>query len=258
MLSFQSPMIIALTVQGKRLAQRLADQIDGSDVWYKPQPFSEKVQHVFVAGHPLIFICAAGIVMRTLAPVLKNKKEDPPVLVLDENGQFVIPLLSGHEGGANQWGQVVADTINAQLVITSAHRYLKPYYFIGVGCERDCPKEYINALVSDCLRQANISIDQVAGVYSIDLKSDEQGIIDCAAQYDKPFHTFSVKELLTVEHLLQSPSDYVYKTVGVYGVAESSALYAAKKYNSDAVMELIVTKQKNAKATCAIVRMYKE
>lgn len=258
MLSLPSPVIIALTSPGERLAQRLAETIEGGEVWYKPQPFSEKVQQAFVAGHPLIFICATGIVMRTLAPVLKNKKEDPPVVVLDEYGEFVIPLLSGHEGGANHWGQVIADAINAQLVITSAHRYLKPRYFIGVGCERDCPKEFINALMSDCLRQANITIDQLSGIYSIDLKADEQGILDCAAQYEKKFCTFSVEELRRVEHLLQAPSDYVYKTVGVYGVAESAALYAAKKDNDNAVVELIVTKQKNAKATCAIARMYKE
>ena len=61
--------------------------------------------------------------------------------------------------------------------------------------------------------------------------------------------------LTTVESLLQTPSDYVFNTVGVYGVAESAALYSAKK-STNSVPELILSKQKNTKATCAIARAY--
>ena len=87
------------------------------------------------------------------------------------------------------------------------------------------------------------------------IKADEVGIIECAKIHDKPFHTYSVDELTTVESLLQTPSDYVFNTVGVYGVAESAALYSAKK-STNSVPELILSKQKNTKATCAIARAY--
>jgi cobalt-precorrin 5A hydrolase len=249
--------IIALTDAGLALAQRLQLLIDDSDVWFKPKPFSDNVQQAFVAGHPLIFICATGIVVRTLAPVLDNKFDDPPVLVLDECGGFVIPLLSGHEGGANNWAKDIAEKISAQLVLTTANSYLQPVYCVGIGCERDCPLEMIESLLQSCLQQANLTIDDIASINSIDIKADEVGIIECATSHKKDFHTYPVTELTTVEELLQTPSDYVFKTVGVYGVAESAALYGAKAL-AQSESELVLAKQKNTKATCAIARAYSQ
>ncbi|MEM5816261.1 MAG: cobalamin biosynthesis central domain-containing protein, partial [Desulfitobacterium hafniense] len=68
----------------------------------------------------LIFIMATGIVVRHIAPFLQGKDRDPAVLVLDEKGEFVISLLSGHLGGANAWAKSVAQWINARPVITTA------------------------------------------------------------------------------------------------------------------------------------------
>jgi cobalt-precorrin 5A hydrolase len=249
--------IIALTDEGLVLAQRLSVLLDGNEVWFKPKPFASHVQQAFVAGHPLIFICATGIVVRTLAPVLANKFDDPPVLVLDENGGFVIPLLSGHEGGANHWAKQVSEKISAQLVLTTAKSYLHPVYSVGIGCERNCPADMIKPLLQHCLQLAGLHINDIANVNSIDIKADEVGIIECATSHDKPFHTYTVTELTTVEGLLETPSDYVFNTVGVYGVAESAALYGAKVLaQSESEPELMVTKQKNTKATCAIARAY--
>ncbi|MCP5079593.1 MAG: cobalamin biosynthesis protein CbiG, partial [Psychromonas sp.] len=87
--------IIALTEPGLQLANRLQALLVASVVCYKPKPFTETVQGYFKQGDRLIFITATGIVMRSLAPVLQDKYQDPAVLVLDELGKFVIPLLSG-------------------------------------------------------------------------------------------------------------------------------------------------------------------
>jgi cobalt-precorrin 5A hydrolase len=265
----KKPYIIALTDAGLGLAQRLQLLLEEgvkdsgecseekSEVWFKPKPFSSKVQQVFVAGHPLIFICATGIVVRTLAPVLANKFDDPPVLVLDEQGEFVIPLLSGHEGGANNWAKDIAEKISAQRVLTTAKSYIQPVYSMGIGCERNCPVEMIESLLQSCLQQANLTINDISSITSIDIKADEVGIIECAAFHEKPFRTYSVAELTTVESLLQTPSDYVFTTVGVYGVAESAALYSVQTLAQSAP-ELVLAKQKNTKATCAIARAYKQ
>ncbi|MBL4606844.1 MAG: cobalamin biosynthesis protein [Pseudomonadales bacterium] len=247
--------IITLTDAGLLLAEKLKLQWADAEIWHSPKPFAEKVQQAFKQGDALIMVCATGIVVRTLAPVLNNKLEDPPVLVLDEKGQFVIPLLSGHEGGANQWAYTLADKLGAQLVMTTAESYLQPVYSVGMGCERGCPKEHLEELLEDALKQANLPLNEVLNINSINIKADELGLVALAKNLNKPYQTFSKEALLSVEHLLSTKSDYVYNTVGVYGVAESAALFAAQSAtNSNS--ELILNKIKTTKATCAIARSY--
>lgn len=252
--------IIALTEAGLRLAEKLKQLMHSGDfgdieVWYKPKPFTTAVQQAFESGDRLIFICATGIVMRTLAPVLDSKKNDPPVLVLDELGLFVIPLLSGHEGGANDWGAEVAKLLNAQLVITTAKPYLQPVYTVGMGCERNCPEADLNQLLQQCLEKAGLSIAQISSISSIDIKADEQGLITLAQSHQLPMQTWDKHQLSEVESLLSVKSDYVFSIVGVYGVAESAALYSAQQLTGQEA-ELVLTKHKSAKATCAIARSY--
>lgn len=247
--------IVALTDAGRRLGERLEKLVDNSQLWFKPQPFQTCVQTAFANGDPLILICATGIAMRTLAPVLQDKYRDPPVLVLDELGQYVIPLLSGHEGGANDWAATVAELLNAQLVMTTAKPYLKPVYSVGMGCERGCTREHLHELLTKCLDDAKLTLEQVQDICSIDIKADEVGLIGLAKSLDKPFKTWGATQLRTVETQLSTHSEYVFGVVGVYGVAESAALFSAQETTGDSA-ELILNKQKTTKATCAIARSY--
>ncbi len=74
----------------------------------------------FHSQNALLFIGASGIAVRAIAPYVKDKLEDPAVLVMDEAGRFVIPLLSGHYGGANELAEKLAERLGATAVLTTA------------------------------------------------------------------------------------------------------------------------------------------
>lgn len=68
----------------------------------------------------VVFVAAAGVAVRALAPHLRGKRQDPAVLVVDEEGRFVVSLLGGHRRDGNRWARVLARFLGAVPVITTA------------------------------------------------------------------------------------------------------------------------------------------
>ena len=83
-------------------------------------PLSELTREWFGKTDALVYFGAAGIAVRCIAPLVRDKFRDPAVLVIDENERFVISLLSGHAGGANRLCRLFAQALDAQPVITTA------------------------------------------------------------------------------------------------------------------------------------------
>ena len=113
---------IAFTARGLALAQRLAAACPGSVARGGADgvPLADWTARQFAQSDALIFVGAAGIAVRAIAPHCRSKAADPAVVVLDEGGQFAIPLLSGHLGGANDLARRLADICGAVPVITTA------------------------------------------------------------------------------------------------------------------------------------------
>ena len=80
----------------------------------------KRLRFSFQNKRAVIFISAAGIAVRSIAEFVKDKLCDSPVIVISEDGRFVIPILSGHMGGANRLAEVIADRIGAFKAITTA------------------------------------------------------------------------------------------------------------------------------------------
>ena len=88
-------------------------------VWYS-EPTTDKIVELFKNNNALICLFSLGAVIRLIAPHLKGKKTDPAVIVIDDKANFVISVLSGHIGGANELTEEIAEKLGALPVITTA------------------------------------------------------------------------------------------------------------------------------------------
>ncbi len=247
--------VISLTESGRALGDRIADLYTGAVHIYRPQPFATIVRNQFLDGRRLALIMASGIAVRVLAPVLADKRKDPAVVVLDDKGRFVVPLISGHEGGGNEWARLLAGHLGAQCVITSAETYTRPTTVAGMGCDRGCPAETLEMLLHETLAQTGLAICDLAGLSSIELKRGEPGLKAMAGRLGLSIGFYPPECLHAYVDRLSARSEIVFRETGCYGVAEAAAL-AHAEHLTGSTAELIVAKRKNARATCAVARAY--
>ncbi len=251
----------------------------------------------FTKADALVFIGACGIAVRAIAPYIKKKTKDPAVLVIDELGKFVIPILSGHIGGGNALAEKLAEYLSAAAVITTATdchggfaldawaaqcgmqvehperikfvsgkllrgetvriKCLFPVkghlpkgialedvgydaaitwqtekaalslvprvVALGVGCKKGTGEEEIEQAVCAALETAGCSKNALLGVFSIDVKQWEPGLLAFCSAQGLPFVTFSSDALQMAEGTF-SASSFVEQTVGVDNVCERSAV----------------------------------
>ena len=334
--------IVCFTPQGKDLAEKLQKELPKPfmevnweiDFIYKPVPFKQWMKDHFSSLDALIFIGAMGIVVRDMAPCLKSKLTDPAVVVLDEKGQFVISVLSGHIGGANELTHQLAHFLGAipvvttssdvngkiaidlfakknQLVITSmkqaklcasdivsgypvsftcagkvkgkipkelsAHAgenifdvmvspfqsapkekqlHLIPKAFvIGIGCKKGTSLATIESRVKEELDKKNIDIRSVKGMTSIDLKKDEEGLLEFAKKRKIPLHFYSAGELSCLEGNF-TPSTFVNSITGVDNVCEWAGYQLVLEEN-DVTLEdcLVLPKTGKDGVTVSILKL---
>jgi len=125
----QKPVILALTQTGFAAAQKIAgllgsaeihghrDRVTGADF-----DFTETITHIrqlFGEGRTIIGVCASGILIRALGPLLADKQAEPPVLAVADDGSAVVPLLGGHHG-ANDLARKIAQGLDIKPAITTA------------------------------------------------------------------------------------------------------------------------------------------
>ena len=268
-------------------------------------PLSRCMQPYFCWADAIVFVGSTGMAVRAIATWVRDKKQDPAVLVLDEGGHYLISLLSGHIGGANALTRQLAARIGAQPIITTATdvegkfsvdtwateqdlhigdlglckavsaailegevpicgEYARfdrlptglvekiggplgiyvgiydrrPYdrtliltprvLTLGLGCRRDTPKEAIEEAVKAVLKENGLRIEAVARAASIDLKANEQGLLDYCTEHGFPVDFFTARELQKAPGEF-TPSKFVQSVTGVDNVCERAAvMYGGK------------------------------
>ncbi len=252
---------------------------------------------------------ALGAITRLISPLIKNKEDDPAVLVLDSKALKIVPLLGAHKGGAEELALQLAEDLGGDAVITgdarscdrlcvdsfgegwgwrrsgdrnawqnlmqqlargacleieqhsgsklwqsteAANISLKgiPEGFslnsvqlkissqqsadccwhpatlwIGVGCERNTSQTLIESSLQQALSDAGLAEEAIAGLASIDRKSDEVALLTVARERGWPIRFFSAKDLADVS--VPNPSEVVNEEVGTASVSEAAALLAA-------------------------------
>ena len=245
--------IFSLTPSGRLLATRIAPLVENPRLFHRASPFGDEVRKCFRHGEPLVLICASGIAIRVLAPAVTDKTEDPPVLLLDEDGRYLIPLLSCHEGGADAWGLKLAAALGANCVQTTARPYGESYA-IGLGCERGATLANLEQAVEEALRGAGIECRQLVALATIDVKRDEAALLKLAEKLSLPLDFFSAEALRQLDGRLVNPSAEVERCVGCRGVAEAAALSACEQLSS-ARAELVSPKRIFKAVTVALARV---
>ena len=242
-----------------------------------------------------IFVAATGAVVRIIEGKFKSKDTDPAVITIDDHANFVILLLSGHLGGANEECKKIANGIGAIPVITTASdvggkiavdtlsqkikaklndldgakrvtslivngenvslhlpknivnhdensagaiivsnrknieisKIIPQNIFIGIGCKRGVSKEHIIEKLKYAMDKQNLELSAIKMAASAWVKSDETGLLEAMKELDIPIKFFEKEEILKLEDLIEEKSEYVKKTIGVYGVSEPCAFLAS-------------------------------
>lgn len=270
-----------------------------------PRPSRSFYGTLFSESDAMIFVGSCGIAVREIAPHVKDKRTDPAVISLDELGRFVIPLLSGHIGGANRLAAELAAALGSTAVITTATdihqkfsvdawaarqgfhissmlrakeisaaileepvglcsdlpivsdlpngvvmadsgkigiyigwqkkepfektlRLVPPILHLGIGCKRNTPSEAIAEAVSLVLDRYKMDAHGVECVASVDLKSNEEGLLAYCREMQWPLSFYSADDLMSVSGDFTS-SAFVKGVVGVDNVCERAALLGADR-----------------------------
>lgn len=114
----QGPILAAVTKGGRRVARSIWERLGSGEIWNGS--LEDAVAASFKTSRPLVAVAAVGAVVRLAAPWLTTKTADPAVVCVDESARYVVPVLGGHEAGANSLAERVARIIEAQPVVTTA------------------------------------------------------------------------------------------------------------------------------------------
>jgi cobalt-precorrin 5A hydrolase len=252
--------IIVLTKEGLQVAERLRKGLPDADLYVAEgvkqgrgdpagRPYSSIGQltaDVFPKYDGLIFIMALGIVIRAIAPHVKDKRSDPAVVVVDDVGRFVVSALSGHEGGANALAARVAAILHTEAVITTGTEARKDI-IAGIGCKANASSEEIKGAVAEGLKLCGLPLERVRLLATIKERAELPEVNKAARELGLPIRVFSREEIATCAKRYTG-SKFVEEKMGIGGVCEPAALLAGRK------TRLILEKQKFSGVTVAIAQ----
>jgi len=356
--------ILSVSEKGKKLSSRLKTLLDEDPTIIKVTTFHKNVKdniNIIFNNNlnnnvesnnsiesnnntdydAIIGIMATGILIRNISDKIQDKTTDPAILSMDDNGKYVISLVSGHIGGANELSKKISELIESKPVITTAtdtsakvgidtlaiklywdilnkneilafnkaileEKHIKIYintskndkieykddieeylknqekntleiidlkntdlsiksiqdgtgnnhdkygdsniissfdgnvmFFkprkivMGIGAKANISKEKVITAIQTAMTNLNLPIKRIDSISTVDIKKDEEGILEAVKEIDKPLDIVNISEIKEFESPEISNSDFVQEKFDIPGVAEPVALIVAKRGHLD-------------------------
>ncbi len=249
--------LITLSNEGAHVAKRLSQSIPDADMFFHADVdagFDVKrfdsimalTRELFDEYGGLIFIAPSGVVVRAIAPNIRHKTSDPAVVALDVGARYAVSLLSGHEGGANDLALAASNIIGAEPIITTTSEALKTA-IVGVGCRRGTSLERILEALERALAKASVFLEEVRLLASVDIKANEEGLLQAASELGLPLRFIPAEEVRSSIREFER-SEFVEEKVNLPAVAEAAALLAGRR------TRLVLPKTAFGGVTVAIAR----
>jgi cobalt-precorrin 5A hydrolase len=207
---------------------------------------AERIAELWGESDGLVVLAPTGVVVRAIAPLAQSKYRDPAVVCCDALARWAIPLLSGHEGGANALALRVANACAAEPVVTTTSEALRDH-IVGVGCRRGAAAADITAAIRTALRRAGVARARVRLLATAAQKADEPGLLAAAAALDLPLRIVSHDEIRACAKA-HAVSPTALTKLDLPAVAEPCALLAGRRTS------LCLTRQVIRSVTVAIAR----
>lgn len=162
--------IILISSQALPMAQLLQKELGDCTIFSQKtldgctqvESYGDFVAASFAAYDRFLFIGAMGICVRCIAPCVSSKYADPAVVCMDSTGQFVVPVLSGHVGGANEWAKQISSIIGAQAVITTQSDcngvWALDLLASKFGWQTACAHEEMNRAIARFVNQERVAL----------------------------------------------------------------------------------------------------
>jgi cobalt-precorrin 5A hydrolase len=233
-------------VESEQLGEALAERLGGElfRPWRGAEPQKTQFQEQFAQRSQWVLVMATGIATRFVDGLLRDKHEDPAVVVLDEAGRYAVALVGGHEGGANALAYRVANAVGAIPVVTTATEATK-FLVVGIGCRKGVSEEQIERAVLHGLGQCDVGhrhraagegdalsvtaiLAAVREVATVDLKAEEPGLVAFCHRHGIPLRVIA-KHQIEARPWVSQPSEWVRQSVGLDGVCEPCALISSTR-----------------------------
>lgn len=186
---------------------------------------ADRLAELWPGSRGIVVFAPTGAVVRSIASLLEHKTRDPGVVVVDALARWAIPLVGGHEGGANRLSERVSNLLGCEPIVTTASEAVHDL-IVGVGCRKGATVGEIVAAIEAALASHGLPLQRVRTLATAAPKRNEPGLLAAAAQLNLPLLIVHDQEIRSRR---RAPRTAASRHVGLPAVSRPAALAAGRR-----------------------------